>query len=210
MTRTVKQCLFLSLCVLGLAASQTSEGHELPMKRSAAAQFLSANPAALARTITPASVAFAERLGELEAVRQRMVLTPWISDLERLGARDHWEITFEGDCEDKALAGLEVLVERGWPRDAFGLFIRRGTEGEADHAVLCVSILGPTLRSATAWCLDPLRPSLQKLSAMPGAWRRMRTDQDGGLAQNAFLSSRPSSPTMPRRNVRTQSTKIMP
>lgn len=158
----------------------------------------------------PAPPSFSERLGELEAVRRQMQVTPWISDLERLGAPDWWEVTFTGDCEDKALAGLEALVARGWPREAFGLFIRRGTDGEPDHAILCVSILGPSLRSATAWCLDPLLPSVQKLSAMPGAWRRVRSDLDGAPAQNVFLSARPSSPTMPRRKVRTQSTKITP
>jgi hypothetical protein len=148
-----------------------------------------AHPGALAVDITPAPAGFAARLGEMERARLLMAATPWVSDMARLGVADAWEASFFGDCEDDALAGLEWLVaELRWPRDAFGIMVRRKTPALVSHAVLCAWIavdLPARSRSGSAsaeaggpehlpqaWCLDPLADGIQRLRDLAGTWYR--------------------------------------
>lgn len=70
----------------------------------------------------------------------------WISDKERLGKWDHWEVlqnengVFEGDCEDAALTIMNKLIEEGVPHDRL-FIVRCATEvikegNLIDHAIL--------------------------------------------------------------------------
>lgn len=172
MIRRTLRAGLVGICVVGSLPPAQGDAYERPRQVAGATAFWAGNPDMLARIIVPAPPHFAQRLDELEAVRAEMARTPWQSDLERHGVADFWEASFDGDCEDKALAGLEMLVARGWPRPAFGLFLRPGTSGRPDHAVLCVSIRGASGRSATAWCADALQPAIARLSTLPGPWRR--------------------------------------
>lgn len=78
----------------------------------------------------------------------------YAEDRELYGQADYWASANEtlrrgaGDCEDIAIAKLQMLAAMGVPRDAMYLTIARDLARAADHAVLVVKLDG------RSWLLD--------------------------------------------------------
>ncbi|MFC0590155.1 transglutaminase-like cysteine peptidase [Novosphingobium aquiterrae] len=78
----------------------------------------------------------------------------YVEDRELYGKADYWASAGEtlrrgaGDCEDIAIAKMQLLAALGVHRDAMYLTIARDTVRAADHAVLVVKLDGK------AWLLD--------------------------------------------------------
>ena len=76
------------------------------------------------------------------------------SDMEQYGVADYWAsareslISGRGDCEDYAIAKLQLLEALGVPADDLYLVIARDLDRQADHAVLAVRAEG------RFWVLD--------------------------------------------------------
>lgn len=86
----------------------------------------------------------------------------YVEDRELYGKADYWAAAGEtlrrgaGDCEDIAIAKMQVLAAMGVPRDAMYLTIARDLARAADHAVLVVRLDGQNwlLDNATDQLLD--------------------------------------------------------
>jgi len=78
----------------------------------------------------------------------------YVEDRELYGTADYWASAGEtlrrgaGDCEDIAIAKMQLLAALGVDRNAMYLTIARDTVRAADHAVLVVQVDGK------AWLLD--------------------------------------------------------
>ncbi|PKB14777.1 putative transglutaminase-like cysteine proteinase [Novosphingobium kunmingense] len=78
----------------------------------------------------------------------------YVEDRELYGKADYWATAGEtlrrraGDCEDIAIAKMQLLAALGMPRDAMYLTIARDTVRASDHAVLVVRM------GDKAWLLD--------------------------------------------------------
>lgn len=70
----------------------------------------------------------------------------YVEDRELYGKSDYWASASEtlrrgaGDCEDIAIAKLQLLAAMGVPRDAMYLTIARDLARAADHAVLVIKL----------------------------------------------------------------------
>ncbi|MDE2435910.1 MAG: transglutaminase-like cysteine peptidase [Sphingomonadales bacterium] len=78
----------------------------------------------------------------------------YVEDRDQYGKADYWASASEtlrrgaGDCEDIAIAKMQLLAALGVHRDAMYLTIARDTVRAADHALLIVKMDGK------AWLLD--------------------------------------------------------
>lgn len=86
----------------------------------------------------------------------------YVEDRELYGKSDYWATASEtlhrraGDCEDIAIAKMQLLAAMGVPRDAMYLTIARDLARAADHALLVVRLDGQDwlLDNATDQVLD--------------------------------------------------------
>jgi hypothetical protein len=99
------------------------------------------------------------------------------TDRERTGKSDHWEPVPDGDCEDKALALRDRLVDAGVPRSCLRLWLVQVHDDLAyvDHVVLTLraTLSGGTIVEVV---LDPTHFGLpQRREDLLGFrnWRRI-------------------------------------
>ena len=131
------------------------------------ALLLSTSPV-LADRAVPAPAEFLARTAELVEAHRLMQAARYVPDPP---GTDVWRASWEGDCEDIALAALEWLVERGWPRESMRIAVGRveaGPYAGQAHAILCVLLPGQLYSDRT--CLDALRDAPAPLSTFGRGW----------------------------------------
>ena len=127
-----------------------------------AVTFEASHPGFLSTTVEPAPASFLDRVSELEAMQAKMAAARYISE-----PVDFWSISWEGDCEDLALAAMQELRSKGWPANALHILVRPPFPKEkAGHAILCawISKSGPL-------CIDQFNKATL-LERLPGKWFR--------------------------------------
>jgi predicted transglutaminase-like cysteine proteinase len=105
--------------------------------------------------LPPAWAALRARLPELSGVELLETVNEWVnrhvtfaSDEEVYGQEDHWATLAEtaahgrGDCEDFAIAKMQLLRAAGVPARSLFLVIARDLVRRADHALLLVELGG--------------------------------------------------------------------
>ncbi|HKX21830.1 MAG TPA: transglutaminase-like cysteine peptidase [Rhizorhapis sp.] len=93
-----------------------------------------------------------DRLEQIRAVNRWVnARISYVEDARLYGAADHWAPAVQslsrgrGDCEDYAIAKMQILRTMGVPANAMFLVIARDLVRRADHAILAVAVDGDLL-----------------------------------------------------------------
>lgn len=108
--------------------------------------------------VAGAAGAFAARLGDLPALERLQLVNRYVNtrvrftdDIRQYGVADRWVAAAEtlrrgqGDCEDYAIAKLQMLRRAGFADEDLYLVILRDALRRADHAVLVARVDGRLL-----------------------------------------------------------------
>ena len=131
--------------------------------------------------LTPAA------LKEIERVDRQVntAVTP-VTDMDHWGVVDRWDypVDGKGDCEDYALLKRNILIQKGYPRQALLMTVVKDHEGEG-HAILTVKtnrgefVLDNLTDKVLAWSDTGYKFIKRQSQSDPNVWQSIGTPNAG-------------------------------
>ena len=131
--------------------------------------------------LTPAA------LKEIERVDRQVntAVTP-VTDMDHWGVVDRWDypVDGKGDCEDYALLKRNILIHKGYPRQALLMTVVKDHEGEG-HAILTVKtnrgefVLDNLTDKVLAWSDTGYKFIKRQSQSDPNMWQSIGTPNAG-------------------------------